>query len=138
MLAAAVMVALGTTRSAAPEALRPEPPDHVPAEVTVAWFDLLYDVVQAEQIAPPPAARLYGLTAVALYEALVPGSRRHRSLAGQLNDLAWIPRPRPRRPYHWPTVANTALARTARGLLPAAWRWRGPSAMTSRCPKRPA
>jgi hypothetical protein len=57
---------------------------------------------------------------VALYEALVPGSRRHRSLAGQLNDLAWIPRPSPRRPYHWPTVANTALARTARGLLPAA------------------
>jgi hypothetical protein len=53
MLAAAVMVALGTTRSAAPEALRPEPPVHDPAEVPVAWFDHLYDVVQAEQIAPP-------------------------------------------------------------------------------------
>jgi PAP2 superfamily len=127
ILAAAVMVALVTASTVVPEVLPPEPPDDAPAEVAVTWFDLFYDVVKAEQMAPPPAARLYGLMAVALYEALAPGSRLHRSLAGQLNDLAWIPRPRPFRPYHWPTVANTALASTARGLLPAA----SPSALAA-------
>jgi hypothetical protein len=32
----------------------PTPPDEAPSDVAVAWFDLLYDVVKAEQVAPPP------------------------------------------------------------------------------------
>ena len=71
----------------------PQAPDEVPSEVASAWFDQLYDLVKAEQITPPPASRLYGLAAVTLYEALVPGSRAHRSLAGQLNALTFVPRP---------------------------------------------
>jgi PAP2 superfamily len=113
----AVMVAMVTATAAAPEILEPPLSDHFTSEVAVAWFNLLYDVVKAEQVTPPPASRLYGITAVALYEAIVAGSPQHRSLAGQLNDLASVPRPHPLKPYHWPTVANAALARTARGLL---------------------
>ena len=38
----------------------------VDAEVAVAWFDLLYDVVKTERVGPPPASRVYGISAVAL------------------------------------------------------------------------
>jgi hypothetical protein len=98
----------------------PTPPDAAPSDVAVAWFDLLYDVVKAEQITPPPASRIYGVAAVALYEALVPGSLQHRSLVGQLNAFGAVPQPAPRKRYHWPAVANAALASTVRGLFPTA------------------
>src|SRR5215475_15965194 len=68
----------------------------------------------------PPASRIYGVAAVALYEALVPGSLQHRSLVGQLNAFGAVPQPAPRKRYHWPTVANAALASTVRGLFPTA------------------
>ena len=31
----------------------PTPPDEAPSDVAVAWFDLLYDLVKAEQVTPP-------------------------------------------------------------------------------------
>jgi hypothetical protein len=94
--------------------------DDLPSEVAFVWFDQLYDLVKTERITPPPASRIYGLAAVTLYEAVVPGSREHRSLAGQLNALTAVPQPAPHRPYHWPTVANSALAAAIRALLPEA------------------
>jgi hypothetical protein len=96
------------------------PPDAYPAEVATAWFDTLYDVVKTEKLTPPQAARVYGIVSVALYETLVRGSQGHRPLVGQLNDLASVPSPRPGRVYHWPTVANSAMATAVRGLFPAA------------------
>ena len=125
---------------------QPQGPDDVPSEVAAVWFDQLYDLVTAEQITPPPASRIYGLAAVALYEAVVLGSQSHRPLAGQLNgwplamdtSLAAAMRARLppevgeahappetaagqaflRRRLNWPTVANSALARVVRGLFP--------------------
>jgi len=94
------------------------PADAYGSRVASVWLDKLYDVVRSERTAPPPAARIYGVSAVALYEAVVPGSRENRSLAGQLNGLAGMPQPRQHeKEYHWPTVANAALARTIRGLF---------------------
>ncbi len=96
----------------------PTTADDFPSEVASTWFDLLYDVVKNEQLSPPVASRIYGIAAVALYEAIVPGSREHRSLVGQLNDLAAVPQPQLHKQYHWPTVAHSALARAVRGLFP--------------------
>jgi hypothetical protein len=42
--------------------------------------------VKQERTLPPPAARIYGITAVALYESVV-GTKHNRSLADQLNGL---------------------------------------------------
>jgi hypothetical protein len=98
---------------------RPEPADHEPSDVATVWFDTLYDVVQSEATAFAEAGRTYGLSAVALYEAVVPGTLHHRSLVGQLHDLDAVPPPTASEPYHWPTVANAALARTIRGLFPS-------------------
>jgi hypothetical protein len=102
------------------EVHHPQAPDDVPSEVASVWFDQLYDLVTTERITAPPASRIYGLAAVTLYEAMVPGSREHRSLVGQLHALAAVPQPTPHRPYHWPTVANTALAAAIRALVPEA------------------
>jgi PAP2 superfamily len=74
-------------------------------------------VIKSEAIAPPPASRIYGVSAVALYEAVVPSALHRRSLVGQLNDLALVPRPQQPQQYHWPAVANAALARTIRGMF---------------------
>jgi hypothetical protein len=98
----------------------PQAPDDVPSEVASVWFDQLYDLVKAERITAPPASRIYGLATITLYEAIVPGSREHRSLVGQLNALAAVPQPTRHRQHHWPTMANTALAAMIRTLVPEA------------------
>lgn len=93
--------------------------DSFDAEVPRAWFDLAYHLVQAERLNPPRAARVFGYTGVALYEAVVPGMPAHRSLEQQLNDLKGLPRAKGKA-YHWPTVANSALATILLGLFDGA------------------
>jgi hypothetical protein len=90
--------------------------DQFPSDVASTWFEALYDVVKAEKTTPPPAARIYGITAVALYESIVAGTEEHRSFVRQLHDLRSLPQPKKHQKYHWPTVANAVLAHTIRGL----------------------
>ena len=97
----------------------PQPADDEPSDVATVWFDTLYDVVKSEATAFPEASRIYGISAVALYEAVVPGTLDNRSLVGQLDGLTSVPQPTEHRKYHWPTVANAALARTIRGIFPS-------------------
>jgi PAP2 superfamily len=94
------------------------PADSFPSEVASTWFELLYDVVRAERTSPPAASRVYGITGVALYESIVVGTNENRSLVGQLNGLTSLPHPKKNKKHHWPTVANTVLANTIRGLYP--------------------
>jgi len=68
---------------------------------------------------PSPASRIYGVTVVALYEAVVPGALHNHSLVGQLKELLVVPQPTKNKKYHWPTVANAVLARTIRGIFPS-------------------
>jgi len=95
----------------------PAPADDAPSDVANVWFDTLYEVVKSEAIGFAEASRIYGVSAVALYEAIVPGKLHHRSLVGQLDRLTSVPQPKEDRKYHWPTVANTALAHTIRGIF---------------------
>ena len=90
------------------------------AEVPTAWFDLAYRLVRDETLVPPVAARLFGYAGVALYEAVAPGVPGSRSLAGQLNELPPLPQPDPQLAYHWPTVANAALATLFRTMFASA------------------
>lgn len=89
------------------------------AEVATAWFDLQLKLVQSTPgFSPPVASRVFGYTGVTLYEAVVPGMPNYRSLAGQLNKLGQMPQPSSAEQYHWPTVANSALATITRLLFP--------------------
>jgi hypothetical protein len=80
------------------------------AAVPAAWFDLIYRLIRDEALVPPVAARLLGYAGVALYESVASGMPDHRSLAGQLNELAPLPQTDAQEAYHWPAVANAALA----------------------------
>jgi membrane-associated phospholipid phosphatase len=92
--------------------------DELLSEIASTWFELLYDVVKAERTPPPEASRVYGITAVALYESISAGTKENRSLVGQLNGLISVPEPEKDKEYHWLTVANAAIADTVRGLYP--------------------
>src|SRR5688500_16164264 len=92
--------------------------DELGSAVASTWFELLYDVVKAENTPPPPASRVYGITAVALYESIVAGTNENRSLVGQLNGLISVPEPKKTTAHRWLTVANAAIANAIRGLYP--------------------
>jgi hypothetical protein len=96
-----------------------ESADTASSEVASKWFELLYDVVKAERLPPTAASRIYGITAVALYESVVAGSNTNRSLVGQLNGLTFAVEPnKNEEKYDWPVSANAAIADTIRGLFP--------------------
>jgi hypothetical protein len=95
-------------------------PSAYTAEVPLRWFELALELVRTTPgFSPPVASRAFGYAGVALYEALAPGMPGRRSLAGQLNDLGRPPGLSDRA-YHWPTVANRALASILRSLFPTA------------------
>jgi hypothetical protein len=84
--------------------------------VPLAYYDLsLTFTKRTAGFTPPVQSRAYAYMGLALYEALVSGMPGHRSVAGQLNGVGALPAPNGA-PYHWPLVANAALAEVMRGL----------------------
>jgi hypothetical protein len=91
------------------------------AAVATAWFDRSLDLVrQTAGFSPPVASRAYAYLGLALYEALVPGMGGYRSLAGLRTELDPVPQAGRSTAYHWPSVANAALAAIARDLFVSA------------------
>jgi hypothetical protein len=85
--------------------------------VATEWFALTLELVkETPGFTPPLASRTFGYSGVILYEAVVHGMPEHQSLAGQLNELAELPRPSAGA-YHWPAVANAALAHITKKLF---------------------
>ncbi len=88
------------------------------SEVPLAWFKLQLKLVkESPGFSPPVGSRAFGYIGVTLYEAVVPGIETHQSLAGQLNGLTNLPQLESGCEYHWPTVANSALASIVKRLF---------------------
>jgi hypothetical protein len=86
------------------------------ADVPLAYYQLSLDLSRRTAgFTPPVQSRAYGYMGIALYEALIDGMPEHRSIASQLYGIGALPSPRGT-PYHWPLVANAALAEVMRGL----------------------
>jgi PAP2 superfamily protein len=116
--ASAGFVAVGLTRSRPASAGGWPNASAYDAEVPTAWFDLALVLVRTTPgFSPPVASRAFGYAGVALYEAVAPGITKKRSFAGVLNGLTRAPGPADSS-YHWPTVANSALATILRLLFP--------------------
>ena len=91
------------------------------AEVIYNWYELQMKLVkETPGFSPPIASRAFGYTGVTLYEAVSPGAPGYQSLAGQLSELESVPQPLADAEYHWPAVANSALASITRDLFPTA------------------
>jgi hypothetical protein len=100
---------------------RPRPATEFDAAVPTAWFDLLLRLIrETPGYSPPVASRAIGCASLALYESIVPGMPGYVSLAGVANGLPSLPADGRNAAYHWPTVANAALATMGRNLFPTA------------------
>jgi len=100
---------------------RPLPATEFDSSVPTAWFDLVQRLIRGTPgYSPPVASRAIGCLGVGLYESLVPGMPDHVSLAGTLNSLEPLPWSGNGIAYHWPSVANAALAAMTRSLFPTA------------------
>jgi hypothetical protein len=86
------------------------------AEVPLAYYELSNRFTKRTSgFTPPVQSRAYAYMGVTLYEALIGGMPRQKSIAHQLNGIGELPRANAA-PYHWPLVANAALAEVMRGL----------------------
>lgn len=85
------------------------------SEVPVAYYDLSFTLSKRTGgITPPVQARIFAYMGLALYESLVAGMPRHRSIARHLNGIGELPEAHGH--YYWPLVASAAMAEVMRGL----------------------
>ncbi len=81
------------------------------AEVATKWADMdLLLIRKSTGFSPPVAARALGYAGLTIYEAVVPGLKTNKSLAGQLNGLRTLPKIDSSKTYHWGASANAAAA----------------------------
>ena len=81
----------------------------------MAYYELSFKLSKRTGgITPPVQARIFAYTGLALYESVVGGMPRHRSVTPYLNGIGELPKPHGN--YHWPLVASAAMAEVMRGL----------------------
>jgi hypothetical protein len=81
------------------------------ATVPNHYFDFSLKLVkETPGFTPPVAARAFGYMGLTLYEAVQPGIATQESMDGSLYGLSNVTDPETGAEYHWPTVANNALA----------------------------
>ncbi len=89
------------------------------SEIPLAWFRLQLQLIRSsEGFVPPVAARALAYSGLALYESLVPGMPKYRSLVGILNELNYLPPVDTKLSYDWLLAANAAQARLLKNLYP--------------------
>jgi hypothetical protein len=106
------------------KAKKPQLPPHTAQHdgaVAAAWGERLYATIRDEKLNPPMASRLIGYVGVGMYESVVGGMPKHRSLGGQLHGFDWSPAWFARGfKLDWSLAANAATPRILKGLVPTA------------------
>ena len=75
------------------------------------------DIIRHDIFSPPVASRIYAYSAVAAYEALIPGYPEYQSLSGQLNEFGECPKPQADKEYCYPLASVHALMRVGKHLV---------------------
>ena len=84
-------------------------------DVPFAYYDLSFALSKRTGgISPPVQARIFAYMGLALYESVVGGMPRNRSIASSLRGVG--PLPRNSGAKYWPLVASAAMAEVMRGL----------------------
>lgn len=76
----------------------------------------LNEVILDNNFPPPVASRNYAYATIAAYEAFCAGNKNYRSLGGQLNGLAVLPKPDANKPYDYEFAALIALCRVGNAV----------------------
>ena len=77
----------------------------------------LTEVIVHDFFSPPVASRIYAYSAIAGYEAMVPGQPGYQSLAGQLQGLQSLPKPEQGKEYCYPLSSTIAFLRVGQKLI---------------------
>ncbi len=77
----------------------------------------LTEIIRHDIFAPPISARIYAYSAIAGYEALVPGFPEYQSLAGQIKWLKPGPQPSPDVEYCFPLASANAMLTVGKQLV---------------------
>ncbi len=81
------------------------------ASIANHYFEFSLKLVkETPGFTPPVAARAFGYMGLTLYESVVPGIPSHITTRGVMFGLTDVTLPEQGVDYHWPTVANNALA----------------------------
>jgi hypothetical protein len=91
-----------------------DPTSNYSGNLAHEWMHLTYSIVQENHLYGPHAARIYGYTGLAIYEAVYNGIPKARSMAGQINDYPHAPTINTLERYDWGVVLST----TMRTVLP--------------------
>ena len=84
-------------------------------DVPLAYYNLSFTLSKRTGgITPPVQARIFTYMGLALYESVVDGMSRNRSIARSLHGIG--PLPRNAGTKYWPLVASAAMAEVMRGL----------------------
>ena len=75
------------------------------------------DIIVHDIFSPPVAARIYGYTAIAGYEAAIHENEKYISLAGQLNGLEPLPQPDKNQEYCYALASVQAVLKVGRVLI---------------------
>jgi hypothetical protein len=78
--------------------------------------ELLTEVIIHDIFKPPVAARIYGYSTLAGYEAMVPGFPEYESLAGKVKGFTKGPEPEKGKDYCFPLASTRAFLKVARTL----------------------
>lgn len=75
------------------------------------------DVIVHDIYSPPVASRTYAYISIAGYEAVVPGNPGYQTLAGQLNGLTALPKPKAGHEYSYTLVSVHAMLTVAKAMV---------------------
>lgn len=92
----------------------PVPKAHAgePAQVVLAWYDLVLELIRhTPTYSPPVASRAFAYLGVATHESIAGGRPDLVSLAGQLNGLGSLPKRQAGQTYDEAIVVNAAVSR---------------------------
>lgn len=81
------------------------------------WNTKLSDVIIQDIFSPPVSSRIYAYANIAAYEALVPGHPEYISLAGQLNGLSEVPKPKADKKYYYPLAGIIAFSTVSQKMV---------------------
>lgn len=84
------------------------------------WIGLHLEVIKnTSGVTHVAYSRHFAYTGVAVYEALVNGDHKYKSIAGSLNGQIQLPQAPQGKPLYWPAAANAAMAEMLRFFYPA-------------------
>ena len=88
-----------------------ETADQYDSSVPNHYFDFSLKLVkETPGFTPPVVSRAFGFMGLTLYEAVVPGINNYSSTKGLIYELTDVTETDKGAVYHWPTVANNAMA----------------------------